>query len=175
MQVWPTMHYFIHCQVWWEQFGFLKGMSTAIVNYCKFCTTLEENYLDSKCQVDTLYLDFAKAFHKVSKPWTATDFSSCTVLESLVICYTSYAIFWSLSESRSSRYDLSVPASIIRWTSELDTRTTIFLGLRKRSSRLYLDFFTIGNVRNVQMYINNVEVLHQRNSVMVQWVADGPK
>ena len=46
------------------QFGFLKGKSTT----SQLLQVLHDigNKLDNKCQVDTLYLDFAKAFGKVN-------------------------------------------------------------------------------------------------------------
>ena len=46
------------------QFGFLKGKSTT----SQLLQVLHDigNKLDNKCQVDTLYLDFAKAFDKVN-------------------------------------------------------------------------------------------------------------
>jgi hypothetical protein len=49
-----------------RQFGFLKGKSTT----SQFLQVLHDMYignkLDNKCQVDTLYLNFAKAFDKVN-------------------------------------------------------------------------------------------------------------
>jgi hypothetical protein len=71
------------------QFGFSKGKSTT----GQLLQVLHDigNKLDNKCQVDTLYLDFAKAFDKVNHELLLLKLKR---LASPVISYLGYVIIF---------------------------------------------------------------------------------